>query len=192
MAACCGPGLSSLTGWPRPSAARVFRSRVGAAARALAGRPSLAISRRSALQRGYVLFQEFMSGNDFDTRVTVIGDRAFGFRRFNRPQDFRASGSGVIEWDPAAIDSRAVALAFRVASHLGTQSLAVDVLKGAGDRLVINEIGCYYEGWAVEACPGHWTPDLSWVDGHVAPEDAIFDDFVRAVRRHSAPLESHR
>ena len=52
---------------------------------------------------------------------------------------------------PAAIDSRAVALAFAGASHLGTQSLAVDVLKGPAIRLVIDEISYYYEGWAVEA-----------------------------------------
>jgi glutathione synthase/RimK-type ligase-like ATP-grasp enzyme len=173
-----GPGVISLTGWPLPSAARRAKTRLRAAAKALAGRQPWPMSDRTAIQRGYVLFQEFMSGNDFDTRVTVIGDRAFAFRRFNRPDDFRASGSGKIDWDPAPIDPRAVALAFRVAGHLGTQSLAVDVLKGAGDRLVVNEISYYYEGWAVEACPGHWTPDLSWVSGHVAPEDAIFDDFV--------------
>lgn len=29
-----------------------------------------------------------------DTRVTVIGHCAFGYRRYNRPGDFRASGSG--------------------------------------------------------------------------------------------------
>src|SRR5262249_26757951 len=45
-------------------------------------------------QRGYVLFQEFMPGNDYDTRVTIIGNRAFGAVRHNRPNDFRASGSG--------------------------------------------------------------------------------------------------
>jgi hypothetical protein len=37
------------------------------------------------LQWGYLLLQEFVPGNEFDTRVTVIGDRAFAFRRLNRP-----------------------------------------------------------------------------------------------------------
>ena len=38
-------------------------------------------------------------------------------------------------------------------------------------------------------CPGHWVlggdPDagtLSWVDGKLRPEDAIFDDFAALVR----------
>ena len=35
-------------------------------------------------------FQEFLPGNAFDTRITAIGNRAFGFLRENRPRDFRA------------------------------------------------------------------------------------------------------
>jgi hypothetical protein len=54
-----------------------------------------------APQKNYALFQEFMPGNEHDTRVTVIGDRAFAYRRFNRPNDFRASGSGNFNVEPA-------------------------------------------------------------------------------------------
>ena len=45
-------------------------------------------------ERGYALFQRFVPGNDYDIRVTVIGERVFTFRRRVRPGDFRASGSG--------------------------------------------------------------------------------------------------
>jgi glutathione synthase/RimK-type ligase-like ATP-grasp enzyme len=171
-------GVTSLNGWPRPNRAARAWARVQRAGDALTGRPLLPTSRRADLQRGYVLLQEFLAGNAFDTRITVIGRRAFGFRRFNRPDDFRASGSGQIDWDPNGIDLDAVALAFRVARALGTQSLAVDVLRRRDDSLVVNEISYYYEGWAVHECPGQWTPELEWRDGHVAPEDAIFDDFT--------------
>jgi hypothetical protein len=74
-----------------------------------------------------------------------------------------------------------VALAFETARRLGTQSLAVDVLRTPGGSLVLTEISYYYEGWAVAACPGHWRPDGSWQPGEVAPEDAIFDDFLALV-----------
>ena len=138
-------------------------------------------------QRGYLLLQEFIPGNDFDTRVTVIGNRAFAFRRFNRPNDFRASGSGKIDWEPTKVNPAAVRLAFRAARTLGTQSLAVDVLERDGDPLLV-EINYYYEGWAVGACPGHWElrngpagESLEWVDGQVPPEDAIFADFVASL-----------
>lgn len=144
------------------------------------------LGKRTDLQRDYLLVQEFLDGNAFDTRVTVIGNRAFAFRRFNRPNDFRASGSGLIDWDPSSIQEDAVRLAFRVARCLGTQSLAVDVLRRE-DQPVINEISYYYEGWAVAECPGHWAlgpgdsdadGTLTWIDGKRAPEDLILEDFL--------------
>lgn len=135
-----------------------------------------------AFHNGYLLLQEFLPDNEFDIRVTVIGDRAFAFRRFNRPNDFRASGSGRIDWDPTQIPIDALLLAYRAASLLKTQSLAVDILQ-KNRELVIAEISYYYEGWAIESCPGHWkwlngSKLPEWVEGSMRPEDAIWDDFV--------------
>ena len=45
-------------------------------------------------EREYVYFQEFLPGNNFDIRIIVIGDKAFGLKRMVRKGDFRASGSG--------------------------------------------------------------------------------------------------
>jgi hypothetical protein len=172
---------------------QVLRRRiVGAARLALTGTLPV-LGDRTDLQKGYLLVQEFLEGNAFDTRITVIGDRAFAFRRFNRPDDFRASGSGRIDWDPGPIAEDGVRLAFQVARALGTQSVAVDVLRSGG-RPVINEISYYYEGWAVADCPGHWklekhqslTAPLAWVPGHVKPDDAILEDFAGDVLRRRA------
>ena len=136
------------------------------------------------LQHGYFYVQEFLPDNTHDTRITVIGDRAFGFRRMNRPGDFRASGSGLIDWDPARIDLPTVRLAFRIARHLNTQSIAIDGLR-RGEQRVVGEISYTYASWAVRDCPGHWVLDgdpetgrLQWVEGQVRPEDAIFQDFL--------------
>lgn len=181
-----GPGLTQLAGWPPPGFKVRWRRRAGRALRVLQGRDAPPVSRRIELQRGYVLFQQFQPGNQYDTRVTVIGDRAFAFRRFNRPDDFRASGSGRIDWDPDAINRCAVDLAIRTARALRAQSLAVDVLNAPDGSLVINEISYYYEGWAVEACPGHWSADGRWHAGPVAPEDAIFDDFIGQIAATAA------
>jgi glutathione synthase/RimK-type ligase-like ATP-grasp enzyme len=142
------------------------------------------LARDAVLQTNYLLVQEFLPGNDFDTRITVIGHRAFGFRRWNRPGDFRASGSGRIDHRPEPIALDAVRLAFQVAHTLGTQSLAVDVLRRDGEP-VLNEISYYYEGWAVTECPGHWewrgADQLEWVEGRMRPEDAILEDFLALV-----------
>jgi glutathione synthase/RimK-type ligase-like ATP-grasp enzyme len=144
------------------------------------------------LQRGYLLLQEFLPGNEFDTRVSVIGNRAFAFRRHNRPDDFRASGSGRIDWDVPKIDLEMVRLAIRARRKLGSQSLAIDGLYRNGEPTII-ETSYVYDTWAVEACPGHWevdeadvdATDLQWVEGHVKPEDVILDDFLALVDKRA-------
>ena len=133
-------------------------------------------------QKNYALFQEFLPGNEFDTRVTVIGDRAFAFRRFNRPNDFRASGSGKIDHDPSAVDLRCVSAAFAAAQRLSSQSMAFDFLfRGEGQEPVVVEVSYCYADWAVERCPGHWDSRLNWHEGHLWPEEAHVEDFLRRI-----------
>lgn len=127
--------------------------------------------------RGYALFQEFLPGNDFDTRVTVVGDRAFAFRRFNRENDFRASGSGRIDWDPGKVAEDFVRLAFDTARRLGTQSCAIDGLRRNGEA-VVAEVSYTYASWAVAKCPGHWDTAMRWHEGTMAPEEAQIQDFL--------------
>lgn len=145
-----------------------------------------------AFHNGYMLLQEFLPDNEFDIRITVIGNRAFAFRRFNRPNDFRASGSGRIDWDPAQIPTDALLLAYQTACLLKTQSLAVDILRREG-KPVITEISYYYEGWAIEACPGHWewlnsSESPEWVEGNMRPEDAIWEDFIASLGIEIEPV----
>jgi glutathione synthase/RimK-type ligase-like ATP-grasp enzyme len=128
-----------------------------------------------------VYFQEFLSRNDFDTRITVIGDRAFGFRRLNRPADFRASGSGKIDFDVKNLDPRTVEIAFSISAAAGFQCMAYDFLY-KGDQPVVCEISYTFADWAVKACPGHWFRDLRWVPGHMWPEEAQVEDFLEKIR----------
>ncbi len=146
--------------------------------------------------RNYALFQEFLAGNDFDTRITVIGRRAFGFRRFNRPGDFRASGSGRIDYTPAAIDERFVRLAFTTAARLAMQSCAIDGLY-RGEEPLIGEITYTYASYGVRGCPGHWqlhgdpqAGELAWCDGPMWPEEAQMQDFLPRLQRTGAGARS--
>jgi glutathione synthase/RimK-type ligase-like ATP-grasp enzyme len=143
----------------------------------------LALRRQMPRQQGYLYFQEFLPGNSFDTRITVIGDRAFGFMRANRPNDFRASGSGSIVYAPEKVDKRCVEIAFRVADRLGTQSLAFDFLFNPHHEPMIGEISYCYMASAVHACEGHWDCQGAWHGGHVWPEEAILEDLLVACRR---------
>ena len=185
-----GPGVTGLR--PDAPAVRETLRRAKGAVRHLRGESAIEDLEYSELQHGYFYVQEFLPGNEHDVRVTVIGNRAFAFRRFNRPGDFRASGSGRINWERDHIDEDGIRLAFKVARRLHTQSLAVDLLQRCG-RKVLAEISYTYASWAVRDCPGHWTLQgdagsgvLSWVEGRVHPEDAIFDDFVGRLRSRDA------
>jgi glutathione synthase/RimK-type ligase-like ATP-grasp enzyme len=140
-------------------------------------------------QIGYVYFQDFLAGNSYDTRITVIGNRAFGFTRDVRPNDFRASGSGRINYDTSKVDMRCVEIAFDVADKLGTQSLAFDFLFDDHIEPRIAEISYCYVSEAVYNCPGFWDRGLNWWEGHLWPEDAILIDLLeRASRRDTAHI----
>jgi hypothetical protein len=142
-------------------------------------------SRLGGAERGYVYFQEFLPGNDCDTRVTVIGRRAFAFTRQTRPGDFRASGSGLLDHRRERIDLRCIAVAFTVARRLCVQSVAFDFAKAADGGPRILEMSYAYQASAVYECPGHWTDELTWIEGHTWPQDAILQDLLDRVRLHS-------
>lgn len=122
------------------------------------------------LEKNYVLFQCFQPDNNYDTRVTIIGKRAFAFRRFNRKNDFRSSGSGLIDYNPKEIRLECLSIAFEVSEKFGFQSMAYDFLLDENKKPVICEISYGYKDKAVFDCPGYWDPELLWHDGHYWPE----------------------
>lgn len=124
---------------------------------------------------GYIMFQKFIPNNQFDTRITVIGDKAFGFIRNVRPDDWRASGSGNIDYNLDKIDRECVRIAFDVSRKLNSQSTAFDFVMSQDGQPQIIEISYCYMDRAVYDCPGHWDRDLNWVEGQVWPQDAILD-----------------
>jgi len=139
-------------------------------------------------EKGYLYFQDFLPDNQFDTRVTIIGDRAFGFIRRVRPGDFRASGSGDIDYDPQKIRVECVETAFEVAKKIGSQSMAFDFITTPDGRPMIAEISYCYVAAFVHNCPGHWDHQLNWHPGHTWPQDAILIDLLETIaKRRSHP-----
>lgn len=128
-------------------------------------------------ERGYLYLQEFIPGNTHDTRVTVIGNRAFAFRRKVRPDDFRASGSGAIDYAKSGINLECIRFAFEVARRLQTNCMAFDFVEKEGRPLLV-EMCFAFKPEAVYACSGHWDSNLSWVEGQVWPQDAILEDLL--------------
>lgn len=120
-------------------------------------------------EKNYVLFQKFLPGNDFDTRVTIIGKRGFAFRRFNRDNDFRSSGSGKINYEMDKIDKKFLQLAFEISNKMGFQSMAYDFLWNDGSPAFC-EISYTYQDEAVFNCPGYWDDSLNWHEGKNWPQ----------------------
>ncbi|MFC2171124.1 RimK family alpha-L-glutamate ligase [Acidobacteriota bacterium] len=136
-------------------------------------------------ERGYAYFQEYLRNNQYDIRVTIIGNRAFAFRRQVRPGDFRASGSGRIEYyNPGEGDLSAIEIAFDLTSQLKFQAMAFDFLidHESGERCIV-ELSYVFDDNAVFQCPGYFNRDLKWYNGHVWPQDAILEDVITALNQ---------
>ncbi|MCC5876816.1 MAG: hypothetical protein JJU11_11405 [Candidatus Sumerlaeia bacterium] len=141
-----------------------------------------------SLEQGYMLFQEFIADNDGDIRVNVIGDRVWGYRRLNLPGDFRASGSGVRDYDHTKIPESALKTAVMLADKLNSQSLVLDFLEQDGQSVLV-EISYTTSPEPVANCPGHWKVSrrgddfaFNWIDKPLRIEKAILEDFVAKIR----------
>jgi len=125
--------------------------------------------RKFGIERGYVYFQEFIPNNNFDIRIIVIQNKAFGIKRMVRQDDFRASGSGIIEYGKENFDENTLRLAFELAKKLDTQSIAFDFVYQNEKPLVV-EISYSFKSVGVyEKCEGYWDEKLNFHPGTFNP-----------------------
>lgn len=134
-------------------------------------------------ERGYALFQSYVPGNDHDLRIIVIGDRAFGIKRFVRDGDFRASGSGYLSHARTDLPEDVVRLAFTYARRLRAQCVAFDFVRAPQGTPLLLEISYAFTVTAYDACPGYWTSDLTWHEGSIRPQDWMVDAVLAEVHR---------
>jgi len=133
-------------------------------------------------QKGYVYFQEFIPNNEFDDRVVIIGDRALAIRRYNRKNDFRASGSGIIKHDPKLFNINIIKIAFDVSKNIDSQSTAFDfIYDSKGNPLIVEISYAFAVGAAYDTCPGYWDNHLNWHEDNVNPQIYIIEDFINSI-----------
>ena len=130
------------------------------------------------IQKDSIIFQKYLPNNSYDTRVTIIGKRAFAFRRFVRKNDFRASGSGNFNMEPDKIDTRCVEIAFSISKKLNFETMAYDFIYDEGKNPFINEISYCFVDWVVQKCPGYWDEKLNWHSGYYWPQQCQIEDFL--------------
>lgn len=135
--------------------------------------------RNANRERGYLYLQEFVPNNHYDTRVIVIGDRAFAIKRFNRKNDFRASGSGHIVYDKNQIDLNLVKFSFEVNKKLQMQCAALDFVYDKNNEPVVVEVSYGFNSLGYQDCEGYWDSDLKWYAGKIEPQLWMIENLIR-------------
>ncbi|MGV8995268.1 MAG: ATP-grasp domain-containing protein [Flavobacterium sp.] len=130
-------------------------------------------------QKGYVYFQEFIPNNDSDIRVITIGDKAFAIKRMTRPNDFRASGGGVIKFEKDLIDERCIKIAFETSEKMKAVCVAYDFVFDAGKNPLIVEINYGFAHEPYLNCPGYWDKNLNWHEGKFNQVEWILEEYLK-------------
>lgn len=135
-------------------------------------------SRNQPPEKGYVYFQDFLQGNDSDLRVIVIGNKACALKRFVRKNDFRASGSGLLDYKKESIDKRCVELAFKVNRKIKAQSISYDFAYDSDNNPLIIEISYGFPFSFCDPCPGYWDDQLKWNADKCTPQEWMVEDLI--------------
>lgn len=127
-------------------------------------------------ERGYVYLQEFISDLDSDIRIIVVGERAFGLKRFVRDGDFRASGSGKFESNVSKLPINCVELAFDFLKKNNGYCCAFDFIKSGNEYLLL-EISYGFKLQAYLNCTGYYSNDLIYHEEFFNPCHWIIKDY---------------
>jgi glutathione synthase/RimK-type ligase-like ATP-grasp enzyme len=129
-------------------------------------------------EKGYVYFQDFIPNNYYDIRVVVIGNKAFAIKRMVRCGDFRASGSGLINYSKEEIDIRCLNTAFEISRKLNFQCMAYDFIFDEGNNPLVVELSYGFTPAGYIDCPGYWDNDFNWYEGKFNPYGWMVDDII--------------
>ena len=135
-------------------------------------------SKMMSYEKGYVYFQDFIPHNEFDIRIIVISDKAFGIKRYTRKNDFRASGSGNIIYNKNDIDERCVRLAIDLNNQIKSQCIAYDFVFDIDNNPLILEISYGFAPSAYDNCEGYWDTNLEWHGGKFNPYGWMVDQVL--------------
>lgn len=136
----------------------------------------------SPREKGYIYFQDFIPDNEYDTRLVIVGNRCFGYRRFTRKGDFRASGSGSYSFDPKLTDKRMIEMAFDITNKLSAQSMAFDFIYDNDIPKIVEISYCFCMGQnSLDECPGNWDRNLNWHQEKTKSQIYMIENFVNSL-----------
>lgn len=129
-------------------------------------------------EKGYVYFQEFIPNNDCDIRIIVIGDKAFGIKRFVREGDFRASGSGNLSYAKDDIDVDCIKIAFETTKKMKAQSVAFDFVF-MDEKPLIVEVSYAFSIASYDRCEGYWLDNMDYIEGEFNPQHFMLQNLLK-------------
>ncbi len=136
--------------------------------------------RMKSREKGYIYFQEFVADKNYDTRITVIGGRALGLKRYTRKNDFRASGSGNMVLNRGEISLECVKSALYWANKLDVQCVNFDFITDK-EPVYFVEISYGFAPRLIRNCPGYWDKNMVWHEGEFIPEWFMIEDFINKI-----------
>lgn len=139
------------------------------------------LSKHISRERDYAYFQDFCPNNNYDVRIILINNKALAINRMVRENDFRASGSGLIDYDNNNIDLKCVELAFGINKRLKSDCVSYDFIYNENKPLVV-EISYGFSAQAYRECLGFWTEDLKWHKSEFYAEDWIINDIIEKLK----------
>jgi hypothetical protein len=135
-------------------------------------------------EKGYIYFQDFIPGNDADTRVIVVDNKVFGIKRLVRKNDFRASGSHMPVYTIALIDIAALKIALDVTRNLKLQCGVYDFVHENGIPKIV-EVSYGTSTFPYKLCPGYWDSELNFHEGEFDFCGWMVDSVVKQVKLKS-------
>jgi hypothetical protein len=125
------------------------------------------------------LIQEFCRNNNYDIRTINIGGKIMGFKRLNRSNDFRASGSGRIEYIDN-IPKDCVDISLNISKENSFISMCYDFIKNNDGKWVILEMSYTYPDIRVMKCDYYYDCNYEKHDKkNVYPQDMIFNEIIK-------------
>lgn len=133
------------------------------------------------LIQGVCMFQEFIPNLDSDLRAVIIGEKIILYKRWNRPNDFRASGSGLVDHGAAECTKEVAEKVYSFAKKLKMNFVTMDIVFREGAPLVL-ELNHAYVAETSNNCSGYWVVrggQAVWVDEKPEVERFTFEEFLR-------------
>lgn len=144
--------------------------------------------RRESLYRNKFIVQNQIEGLSNDWKVIAYGEKYYILARYNRENDFRASGSGNYSAnDQVPIPQKILSYAKRIHHQLGTPNVSLDIAYHEGLHYLIEFQGLYFGSTTHALSDYYWKEiDGKWQKIHESLE--LEQIYAESICKH---LETH-